>query len=265
MRISIVGSGRVATHLAQALNEYDHLWVDVCSRQYNHAEQLANVIGARALTNVCDLNTNIDLLIIAVADQAIRDVVAQLDISSNFLVVHTSGSTDLKVISDRIQHAGVLYPLQTFSLESSVDWAVVPIFIEANSVGQGDILKALARQLSEQVYEYSSAQRLSLHLAAVFACNFSNYCYDIAHQVVRSQSVDFKLLSPLILATAHKAVQVDPVVAQTGPAMRHDEVILQQHQVFLQQYMPNHAQLYQLLSEQIQQRHTKNMTYQPLK
>ncbi|SDB85173.1 Rossmann-like and DUF2520 domain-containing protein [Acinetobacter boissieri] len=257
MRISIIGSGRVATHLASALKAYGHIWVDVCGRKQSHVEQLAHTLGARALTDISDINTNIDLLIIAVADQAIKDVVSKLDKSSGFLVVHTSGSTDVKVISDHIKNAGVLYPLQTFSMGSQIDWSNVPIFIEANAVENIDILYELGEQLSKKVYEYSSAQRLSLHLAAVFACNFSNYCYDIAQQIVQAQGVDFKLLAPLILATAQKATQIDPVTAQTGPAMRHDEGILQQHLEFLQQYMPSYATTYQLLSEQIQHRHVK--------
>ncbi|MBF7687543.1 Rossmann-like and DUF2520 domain-containing protein [Acinetobacter rathckeae] len=256
MRISVVGAGRVATHLALVLKAQGYLLVDICSRQQSHAEQLAQVVGARALTDIHQLNTHIDLLMIAVTDQAIESVTLELEhIQPDFLVVHTSGSTDLKVISERIKYAGVFYPLQTFSLGAKIDWSSVPIFIEANTVEHVDVLKAFAQQLSHHVYEYSSAQRLSLHLAAVFACNFSNYCYDVAQQIVQAQGVDFKLLSLLILATAQKATQIDPVMAQTGPAMRQDAVILQQHLAFLQQHMPSQAKMYQLLSEQIQHRH----------
>jgi predicted short-subunit dehydrogenase-like oxidoreductase (DUF2520 family) len=106
------------------------------------------------------------------------------------------------------------------------------------------------------VYQYTSAQRLSLHLAAVFACNFSNYCYDMAKQVVDAQSVDFSLLYPLIEATAKKALIAEPKQMQTGPAMRGDKNIIAMHQQLLAQAGRSDLQnIYALMSEQILQRH----------
>ena len=118
-------------------------------------------------------------------------------------------------------------------------------------------LHTLAESLSQRVYSYSSVQRLSLHLAAVFACNFSNYCYDMAKQVVDAEQVDFNLLYPLILETAQKATQNDPKQMQTGPAMRQDQNILQMHQQMLAQAQrADLAEVYALMSQQISQRHS---------
>ncbi|MBF7682103.1 DUF2520 domain-containing protein [Acinetobacter sp. B5B] len=257
MRISIIGSGRVATHLTLALKAHGHVFVDVCSRKITHAEGLAARLNARALNHIDNMDLNIDVVIIAVSDQSIGEVVQQLvNIKPTCLVLHTSGSTHVTVISDHLAYAGVFYPLQTFSVEHDVDWLNVPVLIEANTPQQLEIVRLLAQQLSTKVYEYSSAQRLSLHLAAVFACNFSNYCYDVAHQIVQEQGVDFELLFPLMMATTNKATSISPLMAQTGPAMRHDEVILNQHQALLKKYMPNHLEMYRLLSEQIQKRHS---------
>jgi predicted short-subunit dehydrogenase-like oxidoreductase (DUF2520 family) len=91
-------------------------------------------------------------------------------------------------------------------------------FVEASNHEDLSFLTALANSLSQRVYQYSSKQRQTLHLAAVFACNFSNYCYDMAKQVVDAEQVDFSLLFPLILETASKAVANDPKEMQTGPA-----------------------------------------------
>ena len=177
---------------------------------------------------------------------------------ANVLLVHTSGSTDLNVLQKFHERCGVLYPLQTFSFEKSVDWSQVPLLIETHQSQDLYSLQDLAQQLSQRVYVYSSAQRLSLHLAAVFACNFSNYCYDMAKQVVDGASVDFSLLYPLILETADKATQFNPKDVQTGPALRQDQQILQMHQELLQkQQHGDLVEIYQKMSNAIQHRHHK--------
>ena len=255
MRISLIGAGRVATHLAKTLLK-QHDIVDICARQQIHAETLAVQVGARAVDQYIELNADIDLLIIAVPDQMIAQVANDIgQIMPDVFVVHTSGSTDLAVLTEFLPRAGVFYPLQTFSLEREIDWSNTPLFIEAVQPYDLATLQRLAEALSQRVYAYTSAQRLSLHLAAVFACNFTNACYDMAKQVVDAQQVDFSLLAPLILETAKKATEHDPKSVQTGPAARGDDNILQMHEKMLKQGGKVHlVQIYHQLSHYIMQR-----------
>ena len=252
MRISFIGSGRVATHLAKELSKH-HQIVQILGRNLEHAKTLANLVDAYPIEVYEKLDKNIDLLIIAVSDQAISKVIQEVDsYLENVLIVHTSGSTNLSVLTDHHKRSGVFYPLQTFSLEREIDWGNTPLFVEASSPKDTEILTQLANSLSNRVYQYSSSQRLSLHLAAVFACNFSNYCYDMAKQVVDAQEVDFSLLYPLILETASKATQNDPEKMQTGPAIRGDQNILNMHEKMLQDAgRQDLKDLYQLLSHGI--------------
>ena len=233
MRISLIGAGRVATHLAQGLCQ-QHEIVQVFSRNLTNAYNLANAVNAEAIDEFQQLKAQIDVLIIAVSDQAISSVIESVSILlPDVLIVHTSGSTHLKALTQHHAKSGVFYPLQTFSLEREVNWGNTPLFVEAECAEDLKVLNALAATLSERIYQYDSAQRLSLHLAAVFACNFSNYCYDMAKQVLDAKQVDFSLLYPLIIETAHKATQNDPKRVQTGPAMRGDQNILMMHQQML--------------------------------
>nr|WP_151709824.1 Rossmann-like and DUF2520 domain-containing protein [Acinetobacter brisouii] len=259
MKISFIGSGRVATHLATALHQLGHQIQHIYSPNLAHAQQLATQVKAYAVNDLLHIDTEIDLLIIAVKDQAIAQVAAQLpEQLTNVLLVHTSGSTDLSVLQKFHERCGVLYPLQTFSFEKSVDWSQVPLLIETHHSQDLYSLQDLAQRLSQRVYVYSSAQRLSLHLAAVFACNFSNYCYDMAKQVVDGASVDFSLLYPLILETTQKATLFNPKDVQTGPALRQDQQILQMHQELLQkQQHGDLVEIYQKMSNAIQHRHHK--------
>lgn len=256
MRISIIGAGRVAYHLAKVLHA-EHQLTQVYSRSFERAQHLADHFNLQAIHSYAELNPSVDLIIIAVSDQSIPQVIQELHhYVPNVLIVHTSGSTHLDVLKQVHTRSGVFYPLQTFSVEREIDWCSTPLFIETNDPTDQERLLQLASSLSEKVYAYSSAQRLSLHLAAVFACNFSNYCYDMAKQVVDVQSVDFSLLYPLILETAQKAVQQDPRAMQTGPAMRGDQNILAMHQNMLNTMnRPDLSQVYTLLSQQLLERH----------
>jgi len=256
MRISFIGAGRVAHHLAHALKQ-QHQIVNICSQGHVHAQQLADAVGAAAVQSFTELSADIDLLLIAVSDSAIAQVVQAVHPQlPNTLIAHTSGSTDIAKLTEAHSRAGVFYPLQTFSLERGIDWDSTPVFTEAAAPADLELLTQLANSLSNRVYQYSSAQRLSLHLAAVYACNFANYCYDMAKQITDEKQADFSLLYPLILETAQKALKADPKDMQTGPAMRGDHNIIAMHSRMLQQQQRTDLQqVYSLLSEQILTRH----------
>ena len=256
MRISFIGAGRLASQLAIALAKR-HTIQHIFSRDLSKAQRLAAQVNAVASNDYNDLQAACDLIIIAVSDRAIADVIAAVHAHApETLIVHTSGSTSMQVLTDIHPSAGVFYPLQTFSFERSTDWAQTPLLLEAANETDLQVLQSVAHELSPRVYYYDSAQRLSLHLAAVFACNFSNYCYDMAKQILDAQHADFALLYPLMLETAQKATQADPKTMQTGPAMRGDSTIIDMHQTMLQlSERDDLLKVYQLFSEQIGTRH----------
>ncbi|ENV32640.1 Rossmann-like and DUF2520 domain-containing protein [Acinetobacter gerneri] len=255
MRISFIGSGRVATKLALALSA-QHEIVQILSQNIHHAEKLAQLVSAQATHCIAKFEA-VDLVIIAISDQAIEQMMQKSHFYfADALVVHTSGSTSLQTLSKYYTRSGVFYPLQTFSFERDIDWKNTPIFIETARESDLAILQEIAASLSQRVYCYSSEQRLSLHLAAVFACNFTNYCYDMAKQIVDQKQVDFSLLYPLIMETALKATQNDPYLMQTGPAKRGDANILNMHQTMLEKNGNSDLQnAYELMSNGILKRH----------
>ena len=248
MKISFVGSGRVATQLADCFFRLGHTICQIYSP--HHAQRLANRVDAQAIQCLDDLDCCVDLIVVAIKDESINDLMIKISKrTTQPLVVHTSGSTALNTHYHR---SGVFYPLQTFSFESQINWKDVPLLLEAQYLEDLVLLEQLAHQVSSSVYLYNSHQRLNLHLAAVFACNFSNYCYDVAEQLVTQAGVDFALLHPLILETAKKATLFKPYDVQTGPARRGDQKILEMHQQLLQTLNQDElVHLYQLLSTQI--------------
>jgi len=248
MRITILGSGNVATHMAAALKNAGHQIVEVFSPSLQNAALLAYHVRAEAVDDLEQLKST-DLFLIAVKDDAIEETAARLA-KYQTPVVHTSGATSLAVLEKYISGAGVFYPLQTFSKIREVDFKTVPLCIEANSAELKQMLMELASTISNQVYEVNSNQRRTLHLAAVFACNFPNYLYHIAQGLLGDAKLDFNLLRPLIMETAAKVQDNLPNEVQTGPAVRGDEQTMREHLKLLEpdQYL---QQVYRLLSEGI--------------
>lgn len=264
-KVSIIGTGQVAYHLAQRLKQVGIDIVYIYGRQLDKAQQLAmqvQAVQAQAINDLssfsCEhLATSQHIIIIAVADRAIESIMQQLAPHlSHALVVHTSGSTHIDVLKQYYARVGVFYPLQTFSFGREIDWQTTPLLLETANDDDKTLLHDIAQKMSAVVYDYDSQQRFALHLSAVIACNFSNLCYDLAKQILDSQAVDYQLLFPLILETAQKASQFEPQQVQTGPAKRGDTAILQRHQMMLKQLQRDDiAQLYAMMSEMIMQRH----------
>ncbi|WP_074489742.1 Rossmann-like and DUF2520 domain-containing protein [Mucilaginibacter polytrichastri] len=247
MRITMIGSGNVSTHLAAALKNAGHRIVQVYSPNMGHASLLAYHVGAEATDDISLIMADTDLFIIAVKDDAIEAVAKQLVLHER-LIVHTSGATELQVLMQATANAGVFYPLQTFSKDKELDFRTVPLCIEGANEAITKQLIELGQTISNNIYRVDSAQRKILHLSAVFACNFPNYLYYVAQKILAQHQLDFNLLRPLIMETAVKVQQQFPAVVQTGPAVRNDRQTIAAHlqllddNVFLQT-------LYQLLSE----------------
>ncbi|MDR0667467.1 MAG: DUF2520 domain-containing protein [Prevotellaceae bacterium] len=245
-RITIIGSGHVATHLASAFQAGGCCIGHVCSRTLAHAQALAQAVGAQASDRVEELPPA-DLYIIAVTDSAIREVADRLD-AGHAPVVHTAGSIPLAAL-DKFPRAGVLYPLQTFSRRHGIHWASVPVFIEARDDETLSLLKAYALRLSPNVRVADSALRLRLHTSAVFACNFVNGLLSVAADL---SGAHFPVLYPVVCATVEKAFAAPhPRDVQTGPAVRNDRDTMATQRALLP---PEYRLLYDELSDFIVRR-----------
>jgi len=249
MEVVLLGSGKVATQVGKELHNAGILVAQVYSQTLAHAQTLALQVHAKAISDLAELTKNADVYIISVNDDAILSLVEHLDLADK-IVLHTSGSTAMDVLKAASTNYGVLYPLQTFSFDKAVDFSQVPIAVEASSPEVLKQLEALAHKLSPKIVQMSSEQRLVLHIAAVFACNFSNHVYAIAQQLVENKGLSFDYLRPLIAETAAKVQQALPSEVQTGPAIRKDEKILQKHLDFLKD-QPQLQEIYRLLSQSI--------------
>ena len=249
MRVILIGAGNVATHLAKALKVVNVQVSQIWSYHYENALLLASQVGAVALKDLATLDQNADLCLIAVNDDSISKLALQLQ-DFKGIIAHTSGSVNMNVFEDLFSNYGVFYPLQTFSKNKAVDFSTIPLCLEANNENTLTLLKQLANKLSQNVIEVNSEKRKILHLAAVFACNFTNHLYALANDILVAHQLDFSILRPLIKETAAKIEHAMPNDVQTGPAVRNDEQTLLKHeQLLLEQ--PQLVEIYKTLSNSI--------------
>lgn len=249
-RLVFIGSGNLATQLALTFLEKQYPVLQVYSRTETSAAALSEKTGCTFTTDINALSRDADIYICALKDSALQEVLEQVDFHDK-LVVHTAGSIPMDVLSAYTSNYGVFYPLQTFSKNRRIDFLKIPVFVEGNNPENLSILKSLAESLSNAVYEATSEQRKKLHLAAVFACNFTNHLYAIAAKIIgENGNFPMSVLLPLIDETAEKVHTLSPVEAQTGPAVRYDKNVIDKHLEMLSRDK-DLQQVYELMSRDI--------------
>jgi predicted short-subunit dehydrogenase-like oxidoreductase (DUF2520 family) len=253
-KIALAGSGNIAWHLANGLKLQGYQITGIWSRDYSNALDLAESCGSKACKEIADLREDAELIIIAVADKAIEDVAHSIG-KFDGIVVHTAGSVSIDVLKDTCKNYGVFYPLQTFSKGTTVNLREVPFFLESTTHENLHEIKKVALKLSGKVYEADSHRRMLLHVAAVFAGNYSNLMYTISNEIIKNSGLPQDILYPLILETARKATTGDPLKMQTGPARRNDIITIEKHIESLAS-LPEYAELYQLLAKLISNKYT---------
>ena len=234
MNIVIIGQGNVATNLDYAFRKKGVACQMVSSR------------------DGLDLLPQANVYIYAVKDEALTSVIAQVQGKEKSLHLHTSGTMPITVFGDDKPHAGIFYPFQTFSKARVIeDFSMVPVFFEARGIDDISAVYSLALTITSHVYEATQQDRERLHVAGVYACNFTNLMYTMAAELLKNTHIPFSALLPLIDETAAKIHTLSPRDAQTGPARRGDENVMNHHLSLLND---EQRKVYQLLSDAIKKR-----------
>jgi predicted short-subunit dehydrogenase-like oxidoreductase (DUF2520 family) len=244
IKVVLLGSGNVAYHLALALKSAKQ--VELIQRYSRNGNNDAFFDANLPCSNDLQDLKKADIYLLAIKDDSIGSFSEELQHLKG-LVVHTSGSVSMKTLHSELRR-GVLYPVQTFTINQAIDFKKVPLVIEAETKDDLQLLQNFARSLSEQVFELNSLEREKLHVSAVFANNFSNYMFACAAALCKEFKLPFDVLRPIILETGKKIQSIDPLEAQTGPARRNDQVIIKKHLGMLQ---GEKKEIYTLLSNAI--------------
>ena len=244
MQIVLIGSGNVAFHLAKAFTEAQIPVSQIFGRNTTELQKISEQFSIPFSTETL---ADADLYIISVSDSSIAEV-SSLIKNENALVTHTSGSVSREALNGNYRKS-VFYPLQTFSKSKNLDYSKIPFFIDAENENDEEILKNLASKISKNVMLANDEKRKYIHLTAVFACNFVNHLYARAKEISDSQNIPFDYFLPLIDETTQKIHELEPKLAQTGPAIRNDEKVLKLHESLLTD--EEKLKIYKTLNESI--------------
>lgn len=230
--ITLIGSGNMAYCLGEALVNAGYTIQEVNSRNKKTGKSLAKKLNSKFNESIQTINSQSSIYIICVSDQSIEDVVNNFPFN-NKLILHTSGVTSTSIFENKFDNYGVIYPIQSLTSGIKYDWKNIPICIEANNLTSESKIKSISKSISKQVFIFDSNQRKQIHLAAVFANNFTNALYGISETLLKSEEIPFKILNSIIVTTAEKAIQKGPISSQTGPARRNDLSTIKKHLALL--------------------------------
>ncbi len=248
-KIVILGAGNVSLHISRHLYLAGHQVSCVWSRSIERARQVAAASGSVAVIHPGEVPDDADFYLMAVSDSSIAEVASKFS-GGRGIWMHTAGAVPMDQLSGYFNNYGVLYPLQTLSWQRQVSLDDTPFLVEGSSPGVSMKIHDLASSITEKVVDMDSAGRLVLHLAAVFANNFSNHMLSIATQIIEERGASFSLLEPLIRETLLKILETGPANAQTGPAVRGDVETMSKHLELLKAY-PEWEKLYTFMSRDI--------------
>lgn len=252
LKVGLIGSGNVAWHLGPALENAGHLVSALYTRNAKQGRLLQKrLYEAELLPEPDFVGRQLDVVLMAVSDDAIQEVTGAAMVPNGTILAHTSGSQPLSALGyASTNKIGVFYPLQTFSKSRAVEFNHIPILVEAEQDEDQILLMKLGKSLTKQVVKVSSKDRAFLHVAAVFACNFTNHLLTISKDILARERLSFDLLKPLIAETLSKSLELGPENSQTGPAVRGDVETLEKHMHYLHNNSTI-AEIYQNLSQHI--------------
>lgn len=257
MRISIIGNGNLAQSIAQIFFKTSLQLVEMYAPNYSALSDFCKTVDTQPLKKLSDLNTKIDILIIAITDSAIIQVIPEIP-KGDFVLAHTSGSINIDVFeTQKINNYGVFYPLYSFLKTQAEDFSEIPIMLEYSNKKTLETLNLLANKLSNNVSLVNSQDRKKYHMAGILVNNFTNHLWAICQEMLDDNGLDFENLKPILMETADNAMESDQLYdLQTGPAKRNNQKIINSH-IELLNDNKDLQELYQCMTRLITKKHHK--------
>jgi predicted short-subunit dehydrogenase-like oxidoreductase (DUF2520 family) len=247
--LSFAGAGRVAGALCMAMYRAGHNIISIVSESGTGGRPLARECNSSWSPDLI-FNKSTDIIIIAVPDNRLEEVLSRIKCSPDSIVAHTAGSYGLEIFPDHLTNKGVFYPLQTFSKGRQIDFNGLPFLLEASGENCARILENLALSVNGKVNYVDTERRKKIHLAAVFICNFTNHMLTTGKEIASGAGAPFEWFEPLIRETVSKALENGPEASQTGPAVRNDRNTIEKHMELLS-LSPDIQKLYYEVTQSI--------------
>lgn len=250
MNILVAGTGNVAHYFTRKFKTNERLNIWNWGRDLMNARNMSSLYDTCGCFNPDKDKISFDIILIAVSDQAIREVSRYFDGKAE-LIIHTAGAVAMNELHLTLSRKGVFYPLQSISSKGDISHQNFYCLIEAAAEEDATLLSGLAKSIALLPKRMNSIERLQAHLTAVMVNNFANHLFWLAYDYLIDKSLKPEILLPLIQETAAKLKKLEPYEAQTGPARRNDEATLNLHRALIAND-EKLLQFYQLFTQSIQ-------------
>ncbi len=249
----IVGAGAVGTALGVALSRAGWPIHAVASRDATRRERFTGLVdGSRAFVEPQALVEEVELVILAVPDDAIESVAEGVRLYGGQAMIHTSGALGAEVLQPAMAagtQIGAFHPLVAFA---DTERAVAALHGATVAIEGDDQLAALLSRMAEQIgataVRLAPGSKAAYHAAAVLAAGGFIALLDAIAELAAVAGLDeagaLAIYGPLIEGTLGNARALGIRDALTGPMTRGDVGTLQAHLAAMATHAPDALELY---------------------
>lgn len=255
--VSIVGCGRVGGAIGLALQRAGYTITAAWSRSRSGRQRAHRILDVPVLSDPAEVAGAGDFVFVAVPDEAIGDVAAQLapGVRKRAFVAHTSGGTSINVLAparDAGARTASMHPLQTVP-DATLGADAIRGSAVAVTCAPEDRLELfrLARAWGGRPFLLPDEAKPRYHAAAVFASNFIVSSVWAATMLLREVGLrdTATVLAPLLRGTVENVVARGPQKALTGPVLRGDAATIRRHLKELAAAEPEVLEAYRALTK----------------
>ncbi len=249
MKFYMIGTGNTAWYFVDRLINAGHTCNGIYGRTMAKANELAEKANTTTIAEITDIKDDADCCIIAISDNAIIEIVKQLNFEKTVLI-HTAGSVDRSILTEAAPHNSVLWPVYSINKEDLPRHRDVPIVVEVSDMQAVKVTSEMVNSITDKFFTVDSTQRAWLHLSAVLSNNFANHLFAISEQICKEHNLPFPILQPIINQTIERLQTQNAKDAQTGPAIRKDLSTIDKHINMLED-LPYWQDLYESITSSI--------------
>jgi predicted short-subunit dehydrogenase-like oxidoreductase (DUF2520 family) len=251
--IGIVGAGAVGTALGLALHRAGWPIHAVASRDAGRRERFRGLVpGTRVFAEAESLLDEVELIVVAVPDDAIARVAGRLQMYAGQAMVHTSGLLGAEALAPAMAagtQIGSFHPLVAFA---DTERAVAALHGATIAIEGDDQLTALLGRMAEAIggipVRLAPGAKGAYHAGAVLAAGGFVALLDAIAELGRVAGLDeqgsLAIYGPLIEQTLGNARVLGIRAALTGPMTRGDVGTLDAHLAALRDHAPAVLELY---------------------
>lgn len=251
--IGIVGAGAVGTALGVALSRAGWPIHAVASRDPTRRERFRSLVEVRrAFVDPEPLVEEVELIILAVPDDAVAPLARTLRMYGGQAMIHTSGALGAEVLTPAMAagtQIGSFHPLVAFA---DTERAVAALHGATVAIEADDqlavMLAAMAEAIGATPVRLAPGAKAAYHAAAVLAAGGFVALLDAIAELGRVAGLDeagsLAIYGRLIEGTLGNARALGIAAALTGPISRGDLGTLRTHLDALRAHAPRAMELY---------------------